>query len=1129
LALVVLFPVAVLAADEKPKDPYYDSVSFWDEEKNGPLPRWREGGTPEPDPDQPLVPYSIDIRSYRDVPTTGVITAPPEYSPTDGVLFRYSTGGWSTFVTDMVAALTGDPAYDEKAYVVVSNSSQQSSAESQFSAAGADLTKVHFIIMPSDSIWLRDYGPHFIWQDGARAIVDSHYYPGRNLDNYIPTLLADDYFLLPSYDIGLVYSGGNFQPGPNRTGYTTGIVYGDNPGFTEQYIGELYNAYQGIDTLHIFPQLPGSVDGTGHIDMWFYLVDEDTVIISEFLPGSNAEAITITENGADYMESIGFEVIRTPDHNGFHPNGTTHYTYTNAFRVNDRIFISKFGDGDPDHEHRDLQALTAWQAAAPEAEIIQISSYDIIWAAGALHCTVMQVPRRTEPEPGACVVSPGGGELLVSGGTHDLLWAATDDDYVDAVDLLYSTDGGSVYDGTIATGEPDDGHFSWTVPTADSAGAFVKVVAHDKDGNSGEAVSDAAFVMTDGFQHLYDFSSGAGVDKWGWGYRTSSWSQLDGIRHPAGVASEISTLESGAYSKIAASDATGDDYDTNRYRAPDPNSGYEGTHIFEFVIDEDPSTILDIGIHWEGYADTCQQIELYVWDDVEQQWCDGKGNCGENRYMDNHAANRDDYLSGHIRGGFERYVDVSGRLTLLLYVEYASQRSMHDYLSVTVSYGDCPETPDMDSDGSGDGCDNCPDLSNPGQEDGDADRAGDLCDNCPAVANSGQADVDSDGPGDGCDNCPLAPNGDQADFDSDGAGDSCDICPFDADPGQSDSDSDGLGDACESCPYDPDNDLDGDSSCADVDNCPVEFNAAQADSDSDTIGDLCDICPQNWDQGQADGDGDGAGDACDCQSADPGDLRPAEVGGLDFDKPAVGTAGISWPPSTGADAYSVTRGLISSLAGGYGSCLDEAVYTAGFEDAEMPASGEGFFYLLQGHNFDCGLGSMGYDSAESERASGVDPCLGQPHTDSYASGEESVTGTVLGSYLDTTSSNDVPEAITEEESGGNPSNRYSYLEHRWTVSVAAGSVQELHVEGVRSASPDGDGFVFEYSEDGDSNWWPVSMTVLPTTDNDVDLVGSLPSSLSGSVMVRVVDTDRTPGRRNLDTVWVDELFVRTVP
>ena len=37
---------------------------------------------------------------------------------------------------------------------------------------------------------------------------------------------------------------------------------------------------------------------------------------------------------------------------------------------------------------------------------------------------------------------------------------------------------------------------------------------------------------------------------------------------------------------------------------------------------------------------------------------------------------------------------------------------------------------------------------------------------------------------------------------------------------------------------------------------------------------------------------------------------------------------------------------------------------------------------------------------------------------------------------------------------------------------------------------------------------------------------TLPSSISGTVWVRVVDTDRTPGNRTLDTVFIDHLFIR---
>ncbi|MFH1724442.1 MAG: LamG-like jellyroll fold domain-containing protein, partial [Elusimicrobiota bacterium] len=80
-----------------------------------------------------------------------------------------------------------------------------------------------------------------------------------------------------------------------------------------------------------------------------------------------------------------------------------------------------------------------------------------------------------------------------------------------------------------------------------------------------------------------------------------------------------------------------------------------------------------------------------------------------------------------------------------------------------------------DTDGDGVIWDNCPDVANPGQEDGDSDGVGDACDNCPADHNPDQADADSDGLANACDNCPAHHNPDQADADADGVGDVCDF------------------------------------------------------------------------------------------------------------------------------------------------------------------------------------------------------------------------------------------------------------------------------------------------------------------------------------------------------------------
>jgi hypothetical protein len=82
---------------------------------------------------------------------------------------------------------------------------------------------------------------------------------------------------------------------------------------------------------------------------------------------------------------------------------------------------------------------------------------------------------------------------------------------------------------------------------------------------------------------------------------------------------------------------------------------------------------------------------------------------------------------------------------------------------------------DLDSDGVGDLCDNCPEVYNPIQtEDTDGDGVGDPCDECP---NDPDNDIDEDGICGDVDNCPDAYNPNQEDGDGDDIGDLCDICP----------------------------------------------------------------------------------------------------------------------------------------------------------------------------------------------------------------------------------------------------------------------------------------------------------------------------------------------------------------
>lgn len=428
------------------------------------------------------------------------------------------------------------------------------------------------------------------------------------------------------------------------------------------------------------------------------------------------------------------------------------------------------------------------------------------------------------------------------------------------------------------------------------------------------------------------------------------------------------------------------------------------------------------------------------------------------------------------------------------------------------------------------GCDdNCPGAPNAEQLDQDGDRVGDACDNCPAAPNVSQADVDRDGFGDACDACPGVVGGDASDDDLDGVAGCIDNCLTVPNADQQDSDGDGAGDACDPCPLTAANDADNDGVCGDVDNCPAVSNPTQGDGDADGIGDRCDVCPTVAGVAQTDVDGDGAGDACDCEPNDPNDRAPAEVAGLTAGRGTGGAVALSWTPEARADAYSVIRGDLAILGGGsYGACLAEGVASTGFEDAVLPPSGRGFLYLVQGQNFDCGLGSLGYASDDTPRGAG--PCAGQGFVDDYPDSDQAVSGVVTGTLAGVTSSDDAVQAIQEElTSGGKPASRFSFLEHRWAWIAPAGARQELHVEGFRTSSSDGDDFAFELSIDGGSIWTRLAVTSLPTADNDTDRVAVLPFPVSGDVRIRVIDTNRAEGGQFLDRVSIDDLFLRVIP
>ena len=347
-------------------------------------------------PAERLIPFDKPTRQDFDLrsPPTGTIYCPAEYEHQEGLFIAWE--GYTSLLIELTVGITtGDP--EAVVYVVVDSSSEQSSAYGSLSGAGADMDQVEFIIRTTDTVWIRDYGSRFIFEDGSRAIIDHNYNRPRPNDNllndYVSTLWGE-----PQYDIPLTHGGGNFHLFANADAFMTDLILTENPGLSEQDVIDLYHDYQNVN-LTIYPGFPTWFDSTQHIDMWMLPLGDDQVIIGEYA-SSTGQPYTITENAVTDLTNRGYTVYRTP---GWNSSGT-HYTYTNAVIINDQVFISKF------NVSQDAQAKTVFETALPDHTVIQLDCSSIIHAAGAIHCIVMHVPAY----PQGLIVTPAD-DLIASG------------------------------------------------------------------------------------------------------------------------------------------------------------------------------------------------------------------------------------------------------------------------------------------------------------------------------------------------------------------------------------------------------------------------------------------------------------------------------------------------------------------------------------------------------------------------------------------------------------------------------------------------------------------------------------------------------------------------------------------
>ncbi|HZW09744.1 MAG TPA: agmatine deiminase family protein [Phycisphaerales bacterium] len=472
------------------------------------------------------------------VAPSGPLWCPPEYAPTEAIFMAWEgTSQWNNILAQMAAKIT--TIGDADVYMVAETTNLRTAAEAALANAGADMSRVRFIIKRLDTIWIRDYGPRFVYEGGVRVIVDHTYNRPRPFDDGFPGYFAAQE-AMPSYDLPLIHGGGNFHLSGLADAHATTLIEAENPGLSRDDIVGYWQEYQGLDTA-IHPAFRDWIDLTQHIDMWMIPVADRAVVVSDWplSPGSYEDVIC--DDAAAALAGMGYTVVRTPAAS----INTVHYTYANSVICNDLVCIPSYTNGTMSQFNDD--ALAAWQQACPGKTIVPINSQPIVTASGVLHCIVMHMPRAFGgAEPTIYLRSLNQPATLEPGQQVALEWISDDDVDTYYVKLELSLDGGQTWPVIIDPFILDSGEFVWTVPDVATSQGRLKAVIYDWEEGIGHDVNDAAFVIKGSGSCVADFDGNGAVNTQDVLAFLNAWNAREGSADVNGDGS-INTLDVTAF------------------------------------------------------------------------------------------------------------------------------------------------------------------------------------------------------------------------------------------------------------------------------------------------------------------------------------------------------------------------------------------------------------------------------------------------------------------------------------------------------------------------------------------------------------------------------------------------------
>ncbi|WP_448382530.1 agmatine deiminase family protein [Desulfosoma sp.] len=319
--------------------------------------------------------------------------APAEFEPVKAVLLRWPFD-WKAMQWAWAQMVETFGKNGVRTAVWVNTPHQRDEAAQVLQDMNISTAHVRWVVEPTDTVWIRDYGPQVIRAlDGpAWGVVDFHYYDGRRKDDNTPLVVAwgMQVPLVDRQKTNVVYTeGGNLNHDGLGCVVYSQRTYKKNPGIDPQEIDRrIRSAFQAVKSL--VPRDP-RLDGTGHVDMFMKIVGPNTVLVGRYGP-DQVDADVLEACAALFAHETNgagqpWRVVRIVQPDVYYTQFVIPVvrTYTNSLIVNNAVIVPVYGIAE------DEEAVAVYRELFPDKTIVPLNAQEIIPSGGAWHCVTMEM------------------------------------------------------------------------------------------------------------------------------------------------------------------------------------------------------------------------------------------------------------------------------------------------------------------------------------------------------------------------------------------------------------------------------------------------------------------------------------------------------------------------------------------------------------------------------------------------------------------------------------------------------------------------------------------------------------------------------------------------------------------